>query len=215
MTVTLVIGTHNRKKGREIAQLLAMPGLCLRMLDEFPGAPQPVEDGATFESNAVKKATELAAALGMPVVADDSGLEVDALGGKPGVLSARYGGEHGNDPLNIRRVLRELQGVPREQRTARFRTVAALAEVAGDGRSGRLLATVEGVLEGVIAEEPRGTNGFGYDPVFLLPGIGKTCAELEPEAKNEISHRGQAFRKLRALLPRLLSIESGCERKCR
>ena len=201
MTV-LVIGTHNRKKCAEIAAILAGPGLRLRTLDEFPAAPDPVEDGATFEANAVKKATELADALGLPVAADDSGLEVDALGGRPGVLSARYGGEHGNDPRNIERVLRELRGVPPERRAARFHTVAALAE------PGRLLGTVEGVLEGRIADEPRGSNGFGSDPVFIVPALGKTCAELSREEKNRISHRGDAFRRLRAALPRLLGIEA-------
>jgi len=196
----LVIGTHNRNKAGEIARILDSPGLELLTLEAFPGAPEPVEDGATFEENAVKKAAELADALGMLVAADDSGLEVDALDGRPGVLSARYGGEHGNDPRNIERLLREMQDVPREKRAARFRCVAALAE------PGRLLATTEGRLEGRIAEEPRGCNGFGYDPVFVVPGLGKTCAELEPEEKNLISHRGQAFRKLRGVLGRFVSL---------
>jgi len=190
----LVIGTHNRKKAGEIVQILDMPGLELLTLEAFPGAPEPVEDGATFEENAIKKATELADALGMLVAADDSGLEVDALGGRPGVLSARYGGEHGNDPRNTERLLREMRDVPREERAARFRCVAALAA------PGRLLTTVEGRLEGRIAEEPRGNNGFGYDPVFIVPSLGKTCAELEPEEKNSISHRGEAFRKLKAAI---------------
>ena len=190
----LVIGTHNRKKAGEIVQILDVPGLELLTLEAFPGAPEPVEDGATFEENAIKKATELADALGMLVAADDSGLEVDALGGRPGVLSARYGGEHGNDPRNIERLLREMKDVPREERAARFRCVAALAA------PGKLLATVEGRLEGRIAEEPRGNNGFGYDPVFIVPSLGKTCAELEPEEKNLISHRGKAFRKLKAVI---------------
>ncbi len=190
----LVIGTHNRKKAGEIVQILDMPGLELLTLEAFPGAPEPVEDGATFEENAIKKATELADALGMLVAADDSGLEVDALGGRPGVLSARYGGEHGNDPRNTERLLREMRDVPREERAARFRCVAALAA------PGRLLTTVEGRLEGRIAEEPRGNNGFGYDPVFIVPSLGKTCAELEPEEKNLISHRGEAFRKLKAAI---------------
>ncbi len=198
MTATLVIGTHNRKKGREIAQILAAPGLRLLTLDDFPDAPEPVEDKDTLEGNAIKKATELADALGMPVAADDSGLEVDALGGEPGVLSARYGGEHGNDVRNIERLLRELNGVASERRTARFRTVAALAE------PGKLLTTVDGTLEGAIALEPRGTNGFGYDPVFIVLTLGKTCAELEPEEKNRISHRGQAFRRLTDRLPEVL-----------
>jgi len=198
---TLVIGTHNRKKGREIVRILDGCGATLHTLEDFPGAPEPVEDGETFEANAIKKATELAEALGTMVAADDSGLEVDALGGRPGVFSARYGGEHGNDPLNIARVLREMEGVPPERRTARFRCVAALAA------PGALLATTHGTVEGVIAEEPRGTNGFGYDPIFFVPALGRTCAELEPGDKHKISHRGQAFRALRAELPRLLPLE--------
>ena len=198
MKASLVIGTHNRKKAREIAQILAMEGLALLTLDDFPGAPAPEENGETFEANAIKKATELADALGLPVAADDSGLEVDALGGRPGVHSARYAGEHGNDPLNNEKLLGELRGVPPERRTARFKCVAALAA------PGELLTTVEGVLEGAIAEHPRGTNGFGYDPVFVVPGLGKTSAELGPEEKNRISHRGKAFRKLRGELPRFL-----------
>ena len=205
MTATLVIGTHNKKKGREIAQILETPGLRLLTLDDFPGAPEPVEDEDTFEGNAIKKATELADALGMTVAADDSGLEVDALGGKPGVRSARYGGEHGNDALNIEKLLREMKDVPPEKRAARFRTVAAVAA------PGKLLATVEGTLEGAISLDPRGSNGFGYDPVFIVPGLGKTCAQLEPEKKNNISHRGQAFRQLKDELPRLLSLPAGKE----
>jgi len=198
MTTTLVIGTHNRKKKREIAQILETPGLTLQTLDDFPNAHEPVEDADTFEGNAIKKATELADALGTLVVADDSGLEVDALDGQPGVLSARYGGEHGNDDRNIERLLREMNGIPPEKRRARFRTVAALA------RPGRLLGTVEGTLEGTITVERRGSNGFGYDPVFLVPELGRTCAELEPDEKNRISHRGQAFRRLKDKLPELL-----------
>jgi len=187
---TVVIGTHNKKKGREIARIIALPGLRLLTLDDFPGAPEPVEDGKTFAENAVKKATELADSLGHIVVADDSGLEVDALGGRPGVISARYAGEHGNDPKNIERVLRELTGVPEENRTARFKCVAALAA------PGKLMATTEGVVEGVIAGSPRGTSGFGYDPIFIVPQFGRTCAELEPHEKDAVSHRGKAFRAL-------------------
>ncbi|MFW6107728.1 MAG: XTP/dITP diphosphatase [bacterium] len=197
-SVVLVIGTHNEKKGREIAAILASPGLELKTLADFPDAPEPVEDGETFEENATKKATELADALGRAVVADDSGLEVPALGGEPGVHSARYAGEHGNDPRNIERLLRELDGLPAEERTARFRTVAALAV------PGRLLARTTGSLEGVIADAPRGTGGFGYDPVFYLPELGRTCAELSPAEKNRVSHRGRAFRKLKERLPERL-----------
>lgn len=186
----LVIGTHNKKKAREIAQILAVPGLKVATLDDFPNAPHVDEDGKTFKENAIKKAVEVADAIGHMVCADDSGLEVDALGGAPGVVSARYGGEHGNDARNIDRLLRELRNVPLEKRTARFKTVAALA------KPGELLATVEGTLEGVITEIPIGTNGFGYDPVFFIPALNKTCAQMSAIEKNDISHRGQAFRKL-------------------
>lgn len=199
MKITLVIGTHNRKKAREIVQILDGPELRLVTLDDFPGAPEVVEDGATFEDNAILKATELADALGLLVAADDSGLEVDALGGRPGVLSARYAGEHGNDPRNIDLLLREMKDVPPARRTARFRCVAALAA------PGELLTTTTGTIEGLIAEAPRGTNGFGYDPVFIVPALGRTCAELEPGEKHKISHRGQAFRRLKAALPDVLS----------
>jgi len=198
--MTLVIGTHNRKKGGEIVRILAAPGLRLLTLDAFPDAPVPVEDADTLEENAAKKATELADALGVAVVADDSGLEVDALGGRPGVHSARYGGEHGNDVRNIAKLLDEMQAVPDAERTARFRTVAAVAV------PGRLLTTVEGAFEGRITREPRGSHGFGYDPVFLVPHLGRTCAELDPEEKNRISHRGQAFRRLGNELPRLMDL---------
>ncbi len=199
MKTTLVIGTHNWKKAREIAQILDGPELRLLTLADFPGAPEVVEDGATFEENAIRKATELADALRLPVAADDSGLEVDVLGGRPGVLSARYGGEHGNDQRNIARLLLEMKDVPPERRTARFRCVAALAI------PGEVLTTTTGTVEGLIAETPRGANGFGYDPVFIAPALGRTCAELEPEEKHRISHRGQAFRRLKAALPTLLS----------
>jgi XTP/dITP diphosphohydrolase len=137
-------------------------------------------------------------------VADDSGLEVDALGGRPGVHSARYAGDHGNDPLNIRVLLDEMKAVPPERRTARFRTVAVLA-FPGRGPA----AQTEGRLEGIIAAEPRGNGGFGYDPVFFVPDLGRTCAELSPEEKNKISHRGQAFRKMR---DELLRLAAGRER---
>lgn len=199
MKRTLVIGTHNHKKAQEIVEILDAPELRLLTLDEFPEAPHPVEDGATFEENAVRKATELADALGLLVAADDSGLEVDALGGRPGVLSARYAGEHGNDSRNIERLLCEMSGIPPDRRTARFRCIAALAA------PGKLLGTTSGIIEGLIAEVPRGTNGFGYDPVFIVPTLGRTCAELEPREKHKISHRGQAFRRLKAALPELLS----------
>jgi XTP/dITP diphosphohydrolase len=198
----LIIGTHNRKKAQEIVEILSAPEFELLTLDDFPDAPHPIEDADTFAGNAVKKATELADALGAMVAADDSGLEVDALDGRPGVYSARYGGEHGNDQRNYEKVLAEMTGVPHEQRTARFRCVVALAV------PGRLIGTAEGRFDGVISEVPRGTGGFGYDPIFVVPALDRTCAELSSEEKHAISHRGQAFRRLGEELPRWLA-ESG------
>ncbi|HEX9135398.1 MAG TPA: XTP/dITP diphosphatase [Nitrospirota bacterium] len=183
----LVLATRNRHKGEELAALLGDLGIRIRTLDEFPGAPDVVEDGNTCEANAVKKAREIAAATGLPAVADDTGLEVDALDGRPGVYAARYAGEQATYEDNYRKLLRELSGVPRGRRTARFITVAAIALP----WNGVQIAT--GRLEGLIAEEPAGSRGFGYDPVFFLPELGKTLAELSAEEKNRISHRAKAF----------------------
>lgn len=190
----LVLATRNRDKAGEIAALLGELGIAIRTLAEFPGAPDVVEDGATCEANAVKKATAIARHVGLPAVADDTGLEVDALGGRPGVYAARYAGEHATYEDNWRKLLRELEGVPRTKRGARFITVAAVAWPSGS------VKVVEGVLEGVIAATPSGTHGFGYDPVFVVPELGKCLAELAPEEKNRISHRARAFSKLREIL---------------
>lgn len=190
----LVLATRNRHKGEELAALLGDLGIRIRTLDEFPGAPDVVEDGNTCEANAVKKAKEIAAATGLPAVADDTGLEVDALDGRPGVYAARYAGEQATYEDNYRKLLRELSGVPRGRRTARFITVAAIALP----WNGVQIAT--GRLEGLIAEEPAGSRGFGYDPVFFLPELGKTLAELSAEEKNRISHRAKAFIQAKDLL---------------
>lgn len=190
----LVLATRNRHKGEELAALLGDLGIRIRTLDEFPGVPDVVEDGNTCEANAVKKATEIAAATGLPAVADDTGLEVDALDGRPGVYAARYAGEQATYEDNHRKLLRELSGVPRGRRTARFITVAAIALP----WNGVQIAT--GRLEGLIAEEPAGSRGFGYDPVFILPELGKTLAELSADEKNRISHRAKAFIQARDLL---------------
>jgi XTP/dITP diphosphohydrolase len=190
----LVLATRNRHKGEELAALLGDLGIRIRTLDEFPGAPNVVEDGTTCEANAVKKATEIAAATGLPAVADDTGLEVDALDGRPGVHAARYAGEQATYEDNYRKLLRELSGVPRGHRTARFITVAAIALP----WNGVQIAT--GRLEGLIAEEPTGSRGFGYDPVFFLPELGKTLAELSADEKNRISHRAKAFIQAKDLL---------------
>ncbi|GIW55988.1 MAG: non-canonical purine NTP pyrophosphatase [Nitrospiraceae bacterium] len=194
MVKELVLATRNKDKGRELAALLGDLGIVIRTLVEFPDAPEVIEDGETCEANAVKKAVAIARYTGLPAVADDTGLEVEALGGRPGVYAARYAGEDATYEDNWRKLLRELEGVPREKRRARFVTVAALAEPNGSVR------TVTGSLEGFIAEKPAGTEGFGYDPVFCVPELGKTLAELSPEEKNRISHRGRAFAKVREIL---------------
>jgi XTP/dITP diphosphohydrolase len=190
----LVLATRNRHKVEELVALLGDLGVTIRTLDEFPDAPDVVEDGDTCEANAVKKARAIAEFTGLPAVADDTGLEVDALGGRPGVHAARYAGEDATYEDNCRKLLREMTGVPREQRTARFLTVAAIA-LPSDG-----IRVAHGTLEGVIAEEARGTLGFGYDPVFLIPELGKTLAQLPADQKNTISHRAKAFLKMREIL---------------
>jgi XTP/dITP diphosphohydrolase len=190
----LVLATRNRHKGEELAALLGDLPIRIRTLADFPHAPEVVEDGTTCEANAIKKATEIARATGLPAVADDTGLEVDALDGRPGVYAARYAGEQATYADNCRKLLQELSGVPREQRTARFLTVAALA-----GPDGTVRVT-QGALDGVITEQPRGGQGFGYDPVFFVPALGRTLAELSPAEKNAISHRAAAFRKMKEIL---------------
>jgi XTP/dITP diphosphohydrolase len=190
----LVLATRNRHKGEELAALLGDLGITIRTLDEFPDAPEVVEDGDTCEANAVKKARAIAEFTGLPAVADDTGLEVDALGGRPGIYAARYAGEGATYEDNCRKLLRELAGVPRERRTARFLTVAAIA-LPLDG-----VRVAQGALDGVIAEEAIGTLGFGYDPVFLIPELGKTLAQLSADQKNTISHRAKAFFKMREIL---------------
>lgn len=190
----LVLATRNRNKVIELVALLGDLGITIRTLDEFPDAPDVVEDGDTCEANAVKKARVIAEFTGLPAVADDTGLEVDALGGRPGVYAARYAGEDATYEDNCRKLLRELMGVPREERTARFLTVAAIA-LPSDG-----IRVARGTLEGVIAEEASGTLGFGYDPVFQIPELGMTLAQLSVDQKNTISHRAKAFAKVRKML---------------
>jgi XTP/dITP diphosphohydrolase len=190
----LVLATRNRHKREELAALLGDLSITIRTLDEFPDAPDVVEDGDTCEANAVKKARAIAEFTGLPAVADDTGLEVDALGGRPGVYAARYAGEDATYEDNCRKLLRELKGVSRERRAARFLTVAAIALPSGEIR------VAQATLDGVIAEEASGTLGFGYDPVFLIPELGKTLAQLSADQKNKISHRAKAFTQARDLL---------------
>lgn len=190
----LVLATRNRHKIEELVALLGNQGITIHTLDEFPDVPDVLEDGDTCEANAVKKARVIAEFTGLPAVADDTGLEVDALGGRPGVYAARYAGEGASYEDNCRKLLQELLGVPRGQRTARFLTVAAIALPSGGIR------VAQGTLAGVIAEEASGTLGFGYDPVFLIPALGKTLAQLSADQKNTISHRANAFTQAKDLL---------------
>ena len=195
----IVLATRNQHKGAELAALLGGLEVRIRTLADFPTAPEVKEDGVTCEANAIKKATEVARATGLTAVADDTGLEVDALGGRPGVYAARYAGEQATYDDNCHKLLQELAGVPQAKRTARFLTVAAIASPGGE------VHIAQGTLDGLITEESRGERGFGYDPVFFVPEIGKTLAELAPEEKNRVSHRARAFVKMREILEALSS----------
>jgi len=196
----ILIATTNPGK---IAELKAMldPQIAWAQLGDFPAIDTVAEDGATFAENARKKALCYAKAAGMWTIADDSGLVVDALGGEPGVRSCRFSGSRNpgeprqrHDHRNMEKVLKLLEGVPAEKRTARFVCRLCLAGPAA------VLAETEGTLEGVIAERPSGAGGFGYDPIMYLPRLGMTVAQLAPQRKNAVSHRGQAIRKLAAVL---------------
>ena len=199
----LVLATGNRDKQQEMKALLQDLGLTIRTLDEFPAAPVVVEDGETCQANAGKKAREIAQFTGALTLADDTGLEVDALGGRPGVFAARYAGIHATYADNCRKLLDELTGVPTEQRGARFLTVVAIADPVSS------VEFVEGVLRGRIADHCSGGHGFGYDPVFIVPELGKTLAALTLDQKNRISHRGQALAKAKDVLKRKLRRDVG------
>jgi XTP/dITP diphosphohydrolase len=192
----ILLATNNAGKVRELAVLLAgTPFVVASPTDE--GIVLDVEEtGTTFEENAILKAKAFAEASGLPSLADDSGLEVDALGGEPGVRSARYAGPQASDEERVRYLLGKLQDVQWERRSARFRSVVALATPDGEVR------LFEGACEGMVAFEPRGDKGFGYDPIFLLPELGKTMAELSLEEKNRVSHRSIAAREATAALRR-------------
>ncbi len=195
----LVLATRNRHKVEEIRAILAGLDVDLSSFLEYPDIPDVVEDGATLEKNAIKKARAVADATGLPALADDTGLEVDALGGAPGVRSARYAGDEPDYERNNEKLLRELEGVPDGERRARFRCVVALAVPGGDTR------TVEGVTVGVILRARRGSGGFGYDPLFLPDGSDKAYAEMTGAEKNAVSHRGRAVRSARGLIEKLLA----------
>lgn len=203
----IVLATRNTKKGREMAELLAPPWepspwlarLQVRTLVESPDLPETVEDAATFAGNASKKAQEAARALAAWVIADDSGLAVDALGGAPGVFSARYAGVHGDDEANNRKLLEALDSVPDPRRGAAFVCALAVADP-----SGAIVLEAEGRCRGRITRELRGEGGFGYDPLFLIPEYHKTFGELGPLVKHQLSHRARAFAAVRPRLERLL-----------
>jgi XTP/dITP diphosphohydrolase len=182
----LLLATTNQHKLGEYRAIFSDLPFKLLSLHDIALNMDVEETGTTFAENAVLKAVAYARASGLLTLADDSGLEVDALGGAPGVYSARFAGSEVSYEERFRLILERLKGLPAERRTARFRCVIAVAEPSGYCR------TVEGIIEGKIADAPRGENGFGYDPIFLVPDLGKTTAELTPELKNRISHRGRA-----------------------
>jgi XTP/dITP diphosphohydrolase len=191
---TLLLATRNQHKLDEFCAIFSDLPMKLLSLKDLQIEMEVEETGTTFVENAKLKANAYAQASGILTLADDSGLEIDALGGAPGILSARYLGRETSYDERFRKILEQLNGLPLDQRSARFRCAIALAEPSGYTR------VVEGVIEGVIADAPRGKNGFGYDPIFFVPELGKTLAELTPEHKNRISHRARAARAARVLL---------------
>jgi XTP/dITP diphosphohydrolase len=203
MSKPLVFATRNKGKLVELRQLL--PDIDVLSIDEAAAKlgreiPDVVEDADTFAGNAAKKAREVSAITGMPALADDSGLEVDALGGAPGVYSARYAGQGHDDAANNAKLLEALSGVPEGKRTARFRAVLALADV--KGQLGDQVITADGACEGIILTAARGTGGFGYDPLFFAPELGMTFAEAGVGPKSDLSHRARA---MKAIKPKLLA----------
>jgi XTP/dITP diphosphohydrolase len=204
MTDRLVLATHNAAKLVELRRILSAAGVpvVLSGLDEFPGAPEVAETGLTFAGNALLKARAIAAFTGLPAVSDDSGLCVEVLNGMPGIFSARWSGRHGDDGANLDLVLAQISDIAGPNRGAHFACAAALA--LPGGREG----VAEGRLDGSLTFAPRCDGGFGYDPIFVPVGLTVTTAEMSPEGKDEISHRGRAFR---ALVP-VIATEMGLER---
>jgi XTP/dITP diphosphohydrolase len=182
---TFILATHNRDKIKEFKNKLGS-AISLKTLDDYPDLPDVVEDGNTLEENALKKAREIHSFTGLPTVADDTGLEVDALHGAPGVYSSRFAGEDASYQDNVAKLLQELNGLNAEQRSARFRTNIAFVD-------GQEAWTVHGSVDGKILDQQRGEDGFGYDPVFYYEPLQKTFSELDLETKNKISHRGKAI----------------------
>ena len=201
--IELLVATTNQRKFAEVKDFLAKLPLNIFSLASLSTWPKVVEDGATFEENALKKARTLAEYSGYLTLADDSGLEVDALNGAPGIYSARYSGEEGNDEKNNAKLLHELRHVPEKKRTGRF--VCALALCAPKSYGMKEL-TVRASCEGRIAFRPTGGSGFGYDPLFFYPPFGKTFGEIDRETKATVSHRGKALEKLAEMLPSLVDL---------
>jgi len=189
-SITLVIATRNKGKAAEITDLLKDFPVLIKNLDDFGPIPEVEENGDTFDANAYKKAGFTARVLGMPVLADDSGLVVEALGGAPGVYSARYAGENSTDEQKQARILQEMKG--KTNRKAAFECVISIAVPTGPA------LTYEARCEGLIADEPKGKSGFGYDPIFYYPPLKKTFAELTMEEKSRVSHRGKALKELQS-----------------
>ncbi len=201
MPQKLLIATRNNKKKKELQEILSDLDINLLSLDDIPPVPEVEEDGLTFEDNAIKKALLTARQSGLLTLADDSGLVVDALGGAPGVFSARYAGPEADDEKNNQKLLLALHDIPDQDRTARFACVIALATPEGS------VQTVEGICEGLISRIPQGKEGFGYDPLFVPAGLENSFAELSSAIKNTISHRGQALTKIKPVLQELLAVE--------
>ncbi len=195
----IVVATRNRKKMGEIADLLAPHGIRTLCIADFPDVPETVEDGTSFAENAAKKASEVATRLGRWAIGEDSGLCVDALEGRPGIFSARYSGDNATDDSNNAKLQRELAVVPENGRGAGYVCSIAVCDATGTVR-----LTEEATCRGMIITEPRGTNGFGYDPYFLIPEYHRTFGELAPVVKRHLSHRARAFERLVPRLVRLL-----------
>ncbi len=194
----ILIASYNKKKARELKELFDLHGLEVLSLNDFENVSEVKEDGTTFEDNAIKKAQGYARQTGCLTIADDSGLCVDHLLGKPGVFSARYAGEAKDDKANCEKVLREMRGCPEEKRSARF--VAAIAIATPE----KLIAVTTGVCEGFIADAMKGTNGFGYDPIFYYPEFGKTFGEIAPANKHRVSHRAQALHRAKEVIKKCI-----------
>jgi XTP/dITP diphosphohydrolase len=196
--MTIVLATRNKKKVEELRRMFAAYKIRFLTLDSFPDCPDVEEDGKTFKANAVKKAVEISKCTGCPAIADDSGLEVRALGGAPGVFSARFAGEDADDEKNVEKLLKAMKTIKGEDRAARF--VCCIAFALPDGK----YKTFTGYARGSIAGKPKGFNGFGYDPVFYPSGYRRTFAEMTDREKDSLSHRGKAMEKLYAYLKNLL-----------